>query len=143
MYFGEVESLSDGKEKSSQRMSFCAIIIQLNLPNFYLHTLFFYYIILCYLISTQTEKIVTTIRLDISLLQLLVSLSVCLYVCLSLCLSVSMVQSYFTSTKYFKKTNILQFNRVHFYVMFIVTKFHKIWYDNFFAFHFSCISSYT
>lgn len=49
---------------SSQRVSFCAISVRLNLsktvkadkPNFYLHTLFFYYIFLYYLVSTQTEK---------------------------------------------------------------------------------------
>jgi len=49
---------------SSQRVSFCAISIQLNLsktvkadkPNVYLRTLFFYYIFLYYFISTQTEK---------------------------------------------------------------------------------------
>jgi hypothetical protein len=70
---------------SSQRVSFCAISTHLNLPktvktdkpNFYLHTLFFYYIFLYHLVSTQTEKIVTTMRLDISLLQLLLCLSVC------------------------------------------------------------------
>jgi len=124
-------------------MPFCAIIIQLNLsttvkadkPNVYPHTLFLYYIIFYYLISTQTEKLVTTVRLDINLLQLLE--------CLSVCLSVSVVQSYFRCTKYLKKTNILQFNMVHFYVMFIVTKFHTIWYDNLFVSHFYCISSYT
>ena len=81
----------------SQRVSFCVISIHLNLsktvktdkPNLYIHTLFFYYILLHYLVSTQTEEIVTTIRLDISLMQLLV------------CLYVRMVQSYFTCTKYF------------------------------------------